>query len=210
MIIRLGLVDDDPHIHDAIGIILRDADDIDLIGQAYDGPDALKICREGALHVLLMDVVMPGGDGATATRDVLAAFPDVKVLGLSNHQDYEYIHNLLDAGAVGYLIKTAIASDLLNTIRATAQGNSVMSTDVTRTLLSPPTNPADFPPDFGLTDREISVLRLVALGKNNKEAAYDLSVSERTIRFHVGNILDKLGVATRSEALVLAAKTGLV
>lgn len=206
--IRVALVDDDPNVHEAVQAILRIADDITLVGQVYRGEEAITLCKTKQPDILLMDVVMQGITGAEATRAVVADFPTIRVLGLSSYQDYIYIKDLLDSGAVGYLVKHAIAEDLLDTIRATAQGQSVLSLDVTRTLLSPPKT--DEAVTYGLTEREIEVLTHMALGKNNKEIAHNLQVSERTVRFHLGNILRKMAVETRSEALVLAAKGGIV
>jgi DNA-binding NarL/FixJ family response regulator len=210
MVIRVGLIDDHSFVHDAVEARLREADDIALVGTAFDGEGALTLCRRHNPDVLLMDAEMPGLGGVAATRAVLAAFPDVRVLGLSSHEEYDFIRQMMDAGAHGYVIKHMIAEDLLDTIRATAQGNSVLSVEAARTLLYPPTDGEQTPTDFGLTERELEVLRLLARGRSNKEAAAQLEVSERTIRFHTNNILAKMNVATRSEALVLAAKHNLV
>lgn len=210
MPIRVGLIDDQPTVHDAVAARLRGVADIALVGAALDGAEAVALCRRYAPDVLLMDAEMPGVDGVAATRAVLAAFPAVRVLGLSSHEEYDVIRQMMDAGASGYVIKHMIAEDLLDTIRATAGGNSVLSVAAAQTLLNPPRTAPHPPADFGLTEREAEVLRLLARGLANQAVAAQLGVSERTVRFHTNNILAKLGVATRSEALVLAAKHNLV
>jgi DNA-binding NarL/FixJ family response regulator len=210
MVIQVGLIDDQQFVHDVVTVRLRGADDIALVGAAFDGDEALALCRRHNLDVLLMDAEMPGTNGVVATRAVVAAFPSVRVLGLSSHEEYAFIRQMMDAGASGYIIKHMIADDLLDTIRATAGGNSVLSVEAARTLLAPPTDGEQTTPDFGLTKRELEVLRLLARGCTNQEAATQLGVAERTVRFHTNNILEKMLVTTRSEALVLAAKHNLV
>jgi DNA-binding NarL/FixJ family response regulator len=142
------------------------------------------------------------------TRALIAQNPGLRVLGLSSFREYEYIKAMLDNGAAGYLVKDALADDLLSTIRAIHQGSVVFSREVAQTLLSPPTGSTV--PQYGLTDREIEVLQLIAKGLTNVEIATALAITPPTVRFHTNNILYKLRVKTRSEALVLAAKHGLV
>jgi DNA-binding NarL/FixJ family response regulator len=206
MLIRVALVDDQQHIHDAVQAVLRAVDDITLVGQAYGGEDALGLCQRTQPDIMLMDVVMPTMNGAEATQQVLGAFPALKVLVLSSFREYEYIKAMLDSGAVGYLVKDAIAQDLVPTLRSTASGNTVLSPDVVQTLLNP-TAPAN---DFGLTERELEVLQAMASGQTYTEIARALHISNPTVRFHVNNLLHKFNVVTRSEVLVLAARHGLV
>jgi NarL family two-component system response regulator LiaR len=201
--IRVVLVDDHQHIHDAVISLLKTVDDIRLVGQAYQGDDALQICQLATPDLVLMDVVMPGLNGSQATRALLKQNPAVRVLALSSYSEYEHIKDMLDSGATGYLVKNAIAEDLINTIRATHRGNTVLSPEVTRTLFAPP---SDHPPDFELTDRELQVLKLMAQGQTNGQIALALGITQPTVRFHINNILLKLKVDTRSEALVIAGK----
>lgn len=209
MAIRVALVDDDKLIHEAVKIVLEQADDILFVGQVFRGSEAQEMVRLSRPDVVLMDVVMPMMKGDAVTRLLLSEWPNLKILVLSSYQDYDHVRSLMDAGAVGYVIKTAIADDLVNTIRLTAQGSTVMSSDVAQTLISGAMTPPATDP-FGLTERELAVLNLLAKGMSNNQAALELSVSERTIRFHANNILEKMKVGTRSEALVLAAKHNLV
>ncbi len=205
--IRVVLVDDHQHIHDIVISLLKSVDDIRLVGQAYQGDDALQICQMATPDLVLMDVVMPGASGSQTTRALLEKHPALRVLALSSYSEYEHIKEMLDSGATGYLVKNAIAEDLINTIRATHRGNTVLSPEVTRTLFAPP---SDQPPDFELTDRELQVLKLMAQGQTNGQIALALGITQPTVRFHLTNILLKLKVETRSEALVIAGKHRLV
>ncbi len=205
--IRVVLVDDHQHIHDVVIRLLKSVDDIHLVGQAYRGDDAVQMCALVKPDIVLMDVVMPGFDGAETARILLERCPGLRILALSSFSEYEYIKEMLDSGAKGYLVKSAIAEDLINTIRATYTGNTVFSPEIARTILSPP--PAK-ESDFDLTSREREVLALMAQGQTNAQIALALNISQPTVRFHFNNILLKFKVDTRSEVLVMAAKYRLV
>ena len=153
-----------------------------------------------------MDVVMPVMDGIQATKSLHERFPSVKVLVLSSFQDHESVYAMLRNGAVGYLTKSTLSQDLVGTIRTTFQGKMVFSRDVVDQLVSPSQPKID----FHLTDRELEVLLLLADGLTNQQSAQKLSISQSTLKFHMTNIYQKLGVQTRSEALVLAAKNNLI
>ena len=153
-----------------------------------------------------MDVVMPMMDGIEATRLLHDRFPDLKILVLSSFQDHESVHTMLHNGALGYITKSSLAEDLAETIRTTYQGKMVLSSEVGAQLLARP-EPAV---DYHLTDRELEVLVLLAEGLTNRQSALKLSISQSTLKFHMNNIYRKLGVQTRSEALVLAAKNNLL
>jgi two-component system, NarL family, response regulator LiaR len=206
-VIRVILVDDQQTMHDIVAALLGTVDDIQLVGQVYHGADALKTCAMLQPDLVLMDVVMPGLSGPEVTAALLSRHPAVKVLAISSYHEYEHIRSMLDSGAIGYLVKGALAADLIDTIRATHRGNTVLSPEVVQTVLAPPT---DTTPDFGLTDRELQVLRFMAQGMTNAQVATALVISAPTVRFHLGNILIKFSVDTRSEALVLAAKNHLL
>ncbi len=154
-----------------------------------------------------MDVVMPGLSGAGATRAVLEAFPSIKVLVLSSFREYDNIKEMLDSGAVGYLVKDAIIEDLISAIHATHTGHTVLSQEAAKALLTPANASL---PDYGLTDREVEVLRQMAEGNTDAQIAQALDISPSTIRFHQNNILHKMDVSTRSQALVTAARLGLI
>ena len=153
-----------------------------------------------------MDVVMPVMDGIQATKSLHERFPSVKVLVLSSFQDHESVYAMPRNGAVGYLTKSTLSQDLVGTIRTTFQGKMVFSRDVVDQLVSPSQPKID----FHLTDRDLEVLVLLAEGLTNQQSAGKLSISQSTLKFHMANIYQKLGVQTRSEALVLAAKHNLI
>lgn len=203
MPIRVALIDDDRRVHTLIAELLRDRADIALVGQGLSGEDAISVCQIGQPDIVLMDVVMPGTSGAAATKCLLEAFPDVKVLALSSYQEYEHILAMLNSGATSYLVKDALVDDLLDTIVMTYQGNTVLSPSVKNELLHPA------PPEkntFHLTDREIYIVRLMGQGLTNRQIAARLQISYSTVSFHLDNILNKMGLQSRSEVLVVAAK----
>ena len=203
--IRVVLVDDHAQIHGLVQSILGAAPDINLVGQGANGQDAVALCEQYLPDMVLMDVIMPVMDGIKATGILHERFPEIKILVLSSFQDHESVYAMLRNGAVGYLTKSSITQDLVETIRATYQGKMVFSSEVGALLSSP--QPAV---DFQLTDRELEVLVLLAEGLTNQQSAQKLSISQSTLKFHMTNIYQKLGVQTRSEALVLAAKNNLI
>ena len=204
--IRVVLVDDHLQMHRIIQAILSTIPDIKLVGQGANGQEGIVLCEQYRPDIILMDVVMPIMDGIEATKILRERCPAVKVLVLSSFQDHESVYAMLQNGAVGYLTKSELAQDLAETIRATFQGKMVFSSDVGVHLMSPP-QPAV---DFQLTDRELEVLVLLAEGLTNQQSALKLSISPSTLKYHMNNIYQKLGVQTRSEALVLAAKNNLI
>ena len=203
--IRVVLVDDHAQIHGLVQSILGAAPDINLVGQGANGQEAVALCEQYLPDMVLMDVIMPVMDGIKATGILHERFPEIKILVLSSFQDHESVYAMLRNGAVGYLTKSSITQDLVETIRATYQGKMVFSSEVGALLSSP--QPAV---DFQLTDRELEVLVLLAEGLTNQQSAQKLSISQSTLKFHMTNIYQKLGVQTRSEALVLAAKNNLI
>ncbi|MBP7998842.1 MAG: response regulator transcription factor [Chloroflexi bacterium] len=206
--IRVVLIDDHRQLHEIVAAILRTVPDINLVGQGANGNDALNLCQELAPDVVLMDVLMPVMNGIEATRLIHERFPQIKVLVLSSYQDHESVYSMLRNGAVGYLIKGALSQDLVYTIRTTYQGQAVFSPEVASRLINPP--PTDTLQRFHLTDRELEVLVLMAEGLTVAQIAQKLFISQSTVKFHTTNILSKLGVQTRSEALIFAAKNNLV
>lgn len=207
--IRVLLADDQLRVHEAVILALRGADDIVLVGQAADGDEAVILCGQLLPDLVLMDVLMPGIGGIEATRRIRQRQPEVNILVLSAMQDDTTVRAMLEAGAVGYVLKDSLARDLAATIRATHAGNAVFSQRITDRLLQN-SQPAPISQGFGLTERELEVLKLMAEGLNNGELAARLHISQSTVKFHITNILDKMGVATRPEAIVLAAKNNLV
>lgn len=204
--IRVVLVDDHLQMHRIVQVTLGVTLDIKLVGQGANGQEGIALCEQHQPDIALMDVVMPVMDGIEATKVLRERFPAIKILVLSSFHDHESVYAMLRNGAVGYLTKDSLAQDLAETIRATFQGKMVFSSEVGAQLLSSP-QPAV---DFRLTDRELEVLVLLAEGLTNQQSAAKLSISQSTLKFHMNNIFEKLGVQTRSEALVLAAKNNLI
>ena len=205
-LIRVVLVDDHYQIHRIVQEILSEVSDIKLVGQAANGQEGIELCEYYQPDIALMDVIMPIMDGIEAAKILREKIPAVKVLVLSSFQDHESVHTMLRNGAVGYLTKGSLSEDLVNTIRATFQDKMVFSREVGVHLV----NPLQPSVDFQLTDRELEVLVILAEGLTNQQSAQKLSISISTLKFHMTNIFQKLGVQTRSEALVLAAKNNLI
>ena len=178
----------------------------DVTGITPRGEDALKSIEGTRPDIVLMDVIMPVMDGIEATKLLQQRFPAIKVLVLSSFHDHESVYAMLQNGAVGYLTKSTLSKDLVETIRATIGGKMVFSRDVVNQLVAPSQPMVD----YHLTDRELEVLVLMADGLNMPEIAEKLTISPSTVKYHITNICNKFGVATRSEALVLAAKNNLV
>jgi NarL family two-component system response regulator LiaR len=204
--IRVVLIDDHAQMHRIVHVILGATTDIRLVAQGANGQEGIALCEQYQPDIALMDVVMPVMDGIEATKVLHERLPAIKILVLSSFQDHESVHAMLRNGAVGYLTKGSLAQDLAETIRATFQGKMVFSSEIGAQLVSPP-QPAV---NFHLTDRELEVLVLLAEGLTNQQSAQKLSISQSTLKYHMTNIFQKLGVQTRSEALVLAAKNNLI
>ena len=206
-IIRVLLVDDHLQFHDAVMTALSVADDITLVGRSTDGLEALNLCGQLKPDLILMDVLMPKMSGVETARRIHEKYPDLKILALSSFQEYEIIREMLQNGAVGYVLKGSLATDLVATIRAAYAGKLVFSDEIVQTLLEPFSAEAV---DFGLTRRELEVLRLLSAGLSNGQIAVRLVISASTVKFHLVNIIAKMNVKTRSEAIVLAAKHNLI
>ena len=206
--IRVILIDDHSKIHLAIAKLLAEVDDVDLVAQGSSGQEAIELCKQYQADVILMDVIMPNLSGIEATRTILKQFPKVKILALSGFIDKESIQAMLEAGAVGYVLKTSNTDELVNTIRTAYGGNTVFSKQVMHTLFSQPTvNPRKA---YGFTRREVDVLSYMVEGLTNSEIAEMMTVSVSTVKFHVSNILQKLTVRTRTEAVSRAMEENLV
>jgi len=175
-----------------------------VVGEAEDGPRAHSLVGSLRPHVVLIDISMPGMNGIDATRLIHADYPDVSIIILSVHDEDQYVHAALDAGASGYLLKTVEASELREFVVGVARGESALSPSITRkvlTLLSG--TPAEA---SRLSERERQVLELAARGAANKTIAKELSMSTRTVEAHMRNIFDKLGVSSRTEAVTTAVR----
>jgi DNA-binding NarL/FixJ family response regulator len=216
MTIRVLVADDQPLMRTAYEMTLRTEDDLELVGAAGDGSEAIELARRLRPDVILMDVRMPVLDGVEATRVLGAEDPWIRVLILTTFDVDEYVVEALRAGASGFLLKDVRPDELVEAIRIVARGDALLAPSVTRRLLeavAPTLEPArrrrDAPLD-GLTDSELRVLALVGRGLSNEEIAHELFVAETTVRTHLRHILDKLGLRNRVQAVVLAYDTGLV
>jgi two-component system, NarL family, response regulator LiaR len=210
--IRIVVVDDHLKIHRAISALIEVTDDIEIIGYASNGQEAVALCDELRPDAVLMDILMPIMDGIEATRIILNRNPSIRVIALSSYIDDNNVRDILKAGAAGFLLKTAPLDDLPRTIRTTISGMSVISSELTQMLLGTSPAPAQShtAATYGLTQRELEVLSLMVKGLNNNEIARMLTVSLSTIKFHVSSIISKLNVTNRVEAATLAVEKRLI
>jgi DNA-binding NarL/FixJ family response regulator len=203
--IRVVLADDHALVREGTAELLERAGGVQIVGQAADGPDALRLVQALRPDVLLIDVAMPGLDGIETTRRSRTVSPHTAVLALSAHEEVAYVRAMLEAGAQGYLSKAARAHELVAAVRAVAAGETVLSPGVASRVLS---RTAGSTPD--LTPRELDMLRAAARGLGNKQIGTELGVSARTVQTHLTRVFAKLGVASRTEAVLYAIKRGWV
>ena len=206
--IRVMLVDDHTMVRRGLAAFLKVFDDLQLAGEAESGAAAIQLCGEILPDVILMDMVMPDMDGATATHAIRQQFPQVQVLALTSFKEGDLVKNALEAGAIGYLLKDVSADELVRAIRAAHAGRATLSPEAVRALVETASQPPA--PGLDLTEREREVLALMVEGLNNTQIAGRLTVSPSTIKSHVSNILSKLGVASRTEAVTLALRNRIV
>lgn len=206
------IADDHPLVREALHRALEGEEDIEVVAEANDGEEAVKFASELKPNVAVMDIVMPKLNGIEATRKIKEIAPDTAILILTAYDDDEYVLGLLDAGAAGYLLKSARGRDLVGAIRAIRSGESVLHPKIIAKLLKRATiAPAgEHKASELLSERESEVLKLVTSGMSNKEIAEKLFLSQRTIKAHLTNIFNKLNVASRSEAIVKGLQWGLV
>jgi NarL family two-component system response regulator LiaR len=202
------LVDDHAMVRRGLATFLKVYDDLELAGEAESGEDAVRLCAEIHPDVILMDLVLPRMDGATATRLIHQQFPGVQVLALTSFKEGELIKKVLEAGAIGYLLKDVSAEELARAIRAAHSGRATLSPEAAQALVENANQPP--PPGLDLTEREREVLGLMIEGLNNTQIAGRLTVSPSTIKSHVSSILAKLGVTSRTEAVALALRSRIV
>jgi DNA-binding NarL/FixJ family response regulator len=211
--IRVILADDQALVRAGFRMILHAEADIDIVGEAGDGAEAVRLATEHSADVVLMDVRMPGMDGIEATRRILADGPATKVLILTTFDLDEVVYDALRAGASGVLLKDAPEERLVTAIRVVADGGSLFAPSVTRRLIEEFTRRAPTSPASALgalTPRELDVLLLVSRGLTNHEIARALFVTDNTVKTHIARILMKLGLRDRVQAVVLAYESGLI
>jgi two-component system, NarL family, response regulator LiaR len=208
MSIRVVIADDHNVVRKGIRDLLSDEDDITVVGEARNGHEAVDLAIALRPDVVVMDIAMPELTGVEATRQIRTQAPDVRVLVLTAYDDDPYIYSLLDAGATGYILKTAESREIVRAVRATAAGQSALDPAVAPRLIARLTKPAAG--GDTLTERELNVLRLAARGQTNKQIGAELAISDRTVQNHLANIYAKLGVASRTEAVTAALQRSLI
>ena len=213
-LIRVLIVDDHPMVRDGLKMALTVNHDLACVGEASCGEDAVRICAELEPDVVLMDMVMPGLDGATATKIIRKQVPGTQVIALTSFQEKGLVQSALQAGAIGYLLKNISMERLVAAIQSAHRGEPSLAPEVTRTLMqttaSPQTTAELEAPDSELTNREMEVLVLMAKGLTNAAISQQLCISASTTRFHVSNILRKLSATNRTQAVRLAIEQNLL
>ncbi len=208
--IKVLLVDDHEMVRIGLAAVLGTEEGIEVVGEASNGQDGIRLAREYEPDIVLMDLVMEGMDGIETTRRLLKHLPDCKVIVLTSFLDDEKMYPVIEAGAFSYLLKTSRASEIAEAIRAAARGQSILESQVASKMMSRFRQPKPEPAAHDeLTAREMEVLRLIAKGLSNQEAADQLCIGVKTVKFHVTHILAKLGVDDRTQAAVYAFKHGL-
>jgi two-component system, NarL family, response regulator LiaR len=209
--IKVLLVDDHEMVRIGLAAVLGTEDGIEVVGEANNGHDGIRLAMEYKPDVVLMDLVMDGMDGIETTRKLLQQHPDCKVIVLTSFLDDEKLYPVIEAGAFSYLLKTSRASEIAHAIRSAAKGVSILESQVASKMMNRLRQPAGASrsPHEDLTEREMEVLRLIAQGKSNQEVADELFIGIKTVKFHVTNILAKLGVEDRTQAAIYAFKHGL-
>jgi len=206
--IRVILVDDHAVVRSGLSAFLMVFDDLEYVGEAASGEEAIRLCKELCPDVVLMDLVMPGIDGAAATQAIRENCPETQVIALTSFKEQELVQGAMRAGAIGYLLKNVSANELINAIREAHAGRPTLAPEAAHVLIHASQNPQSLGSD--LTAREREILSLLVEGLSNPDIAEKLIVSRSTVKFHVSSILSKLGVSTRTQAVTLALQNKLV
>lgn len=209
--IKVLLVDDHEMVRIGLAAVLGTEDGIEVVGEAGSGEEGIRLAQEYKPDVVLMDLVMEGMDGIETTRQLMKLYPECKVIVLTSYLDDEKMYPVIEAGAFSYLLKTSRATEVADAIRAAARGQSVLVSQVASKMMNRFRSDAHAPAPAHseLTDREMEVLKLLAQGKSNQDIADQLIIGIKTVKFHVTNILAKLGVEDRTQAAIYAYKNGL-
>jgi NarL family two-component system response regulator LiaR len=208
--IRVLIVDDHRVVRSGLAAFLLAFDDLELMGEAPSGQAALDLCATQPPDVVLMDLVMPEMDGATTTRAIRQAHPHTQVIALTSFHEGELVTEALRAGAIGYLLKNVDADELAGAIRAAHAGQPTLAPEAAHVLVEHTARPQATTPGSDLSSREREILALMVRGLNNPDIAEQLSIGRATVKFHVSNILAKLGATTRTEAVAMAVQHRLV
>jgi NarL family two-component system response regulator LiaR len=207
--IRVIIVDDHAMLRRGLRFFLKGFEDLELVGEATGGAEAIALCAETDPDVILMDMVMPDMDGAEATRAIRRQYPQAQIIALTSFQEQGLIEQALQAGAIGYLLKNVSAEELARAIREAHAGRSILAPEATEALIQATRQRAG-QADYGLTEREQEVLALLVEGLSNAGIAERLVISVATVKFHVRGILGKLEVSNRAEAVAKAWQENLV
>jgi DNA-binding NarL/FixJ family response regulator len=212
-VIRVAVVDDQRLFTKGLSGLVDMLEDVEVVGVAYDGEEAIALCRETEPEVVLMDISMPKMDGISATREIRNLLPQTAVIILTAHEEDEQVFEGIKAGAQGYLLKDAEPEDLWRAIRTVHAGDTIIAPDLAQKMLRTfeggwrPGNSRLMPP---LTERELEVIRALARGKSDRQIANSLGISEKTVRNHTSNIYRKLHIFDRTQAVIYAIREGVI
>ena len=208
--ITVVIVDDHTIVRQGLRTYLELQPDLLVVGEAANGSEAMALVKESLPDIVLMDLVMPVMDGVDATRAITAMSPSTRVIVLTSFSEDEKVFASIKAGAQGYLMKDVLPSDLVAAIRTVNRGEAQLDPEIARKVMQEFANPQPVTPKHDLTERELEVLRLIAQGKSNKDISEDLVLSEKTVKTHVSNILQKLHLSDRTQAAVFALRQKIV
>jgi two-component system, NarL family, response regulator YdfI len=211
--IRVMITDDHLIVREGLRLILETSDDIEVVGEAVDGSECLRLASELKPQVILMDLQMPRMDGITAIEHLRREQPEIAIVILTTYNEDDLMLRGLRAGARGYLLKDSSRETLLDAIQAAAKGETLLKPEILARVLAAPSAPKPAPArqsDSPLTEREMEVLQAAARGERNKEIAYKLNITERTVKAHLASIFQKFGVDSRAAAVAIAAQKGLL
>ncbi|WP_374720831.1 response regulator [Peribacillus tepidiphilus] len=208
--IRVLFVDDHEMVRIGVISYLSAQPDIEVVGEAENGKKGVELALKLKPDIILMDLVMNEMDGIEATRRIIAEWPEAKIIIVTSFLDDEKVYPALEAGATSYMLKTSKASEIANAVRSTYKGQSVLEPEVTGKMMKKMRQPQNSQPHDELTNREMEILLLMAEGKSNQEIADELFIALKTVKVHVSNILSKLGVQDRTQAVIYAFKHSLI
>lgn len=211
--IRVMITDDHLIVREGLRLILETADDIEVVGEATDGADCLRLAPTLKPDVILMDLQMPHMDGITAIEHLRKDFPEIAIVILTTYNEDDLMIRGLQAGARGYLLKDSSRENLLDAIHAAARGETLLKPEILARVLAPQSTPkpaSSNQTESTLTERELEVLLSASRGERNKEIAYKLGITERTVKAHLQSIYQKFGVDSRAAAVAVAAQKGLL
>jgi NarL family two-component system response regulator LiaR len=206
--IRVLLVDDHNVVRSGLATFLRAYEDLELIGEAKNGSEAVNFCHQQQPDVILMDLMMPVMDGIAATRAILANYPDIKIIAMTSFDEANLVNEVLGAGAMSYLLKNITADELVKAIRDAVSGRSTLSPEAARVLIESTRITKQQPDD--LTEREMEVFHLVVQGQSNQQIANSMVITVATVKAHISSILSKLQVSSRAEAIAYAIKHKII